>query len=319
MLYQKIPSTDLTVSRLCLGTTNYGGAQDERFCMDQMDRFTDEGGSFIDTANLYGTGPKGRSLSEKIIGRWFSERKNRHSVVLSGKGAHNCPENPAVKRVKPEWIEQDLSESLDHLRTDYIDLYFLHRDDERMPVEPLIDFLNEKIRQGKIRYIGCSNWSRARLEQANKYARASGQAGFISNQLMWSLARVNSDRLEDKTVVAMDAEYLAYHRRTGLHAMAYSALAKGFFMRLAAGGVLTDKMNTRYVNEENARLFAQICDFSARTGIPVTTVCLRYFEYAGFEATPVVSLSSHLQLRAALDAYGADCGALADFFAEIGA
>ncbi len=318
MLYQQIPSTALTVSRLCLGTTNYGGKHDERFCLNQLDRFADAGGSFIDTANLYGTGPQQRSLSEKIIGRWFCSRKNRHGIVLSSKGAHNSPSDPGLKRVSPEDIEHDLSESLNNLQTDYIDLYFLHRDDERVPVATLIDFLNEKIRQGKIRFIGCSNWSRTRLEQANEYARASGQAGFTSNQLMWSLARINSDKLEDKTLVAMDADYLAFHKRTGLHAMAYSALAKGLFMRLDAGVPLTEKAKLRYVSPENTRLFEKIRDVSAQTGIPITAVCLRYFEYQGFAATPVVSLSSDTQLREALDAYSFDARLLEPFFDELG-
>ena len=172
-------NTDLYVSPLSIGTVNYGTSIDTRDAKAQLDRFVELGGNFIDTAHVYGDwvpGPRGRS--EKVIGEWLKETGLRKDVVISTKGAHPDISDTSISRVNPEAIEKDLNESLERLNTDYIDLYFLHRDNPDVPVEELLDTLEEARIAGKIRYYGCSNWSISRISEAIEYARKQNISGF---------------------------------------------------------------------------------------------------------------------------------------------
>ncbi len=120
-----------------------------------LDRFLNSGGNCIDTAHIYGFGD-----SEKTLGRWFQKSGRRNDVILITKGCHpavdreNIFGSPWVPRLTPEAIRDDLSESLERLQTDTIDLYLLHRDDEAVPVGPLIEALNQEQARGRIRALG---------------------------------------------------------------------------------------------------------------------------------------------------------------------
>jgi aryl-alcohol dehydrogenase-like predicted oxidoreductase len=137
-----------------------------------------------------------------------------------------------VPRLSRDESRRGSGSSLQALQTDYIDLYYLHRDDERLPVEEILSYLNDFVQAGKIRYFGCSNWKPARIREALAVARARGWQGFVANQLMWSLAEANPDGLPDQTMVTMDAESYQMHRETGLAAVAYSSQASGYFDKL---------------------------------------------------------------------------------------
>src|SRR5580658_2584534 len=121
----QIPGTDLTVSSLCIGTGSYGTAISREDAFAMLDRFVELGGTFVDTANIYGNWVKDveRSISEKVIGAWMEERDCRHEIVVGTKGAHFDLATPTVSRVSPTEIVKDLDESLASLRTDRIDLY----------------------------------------------------------------------------------------------------------------------------------------------------------------------------------------------------
>jgi predicted oxidoreductase len=210
-------NTDLYVSPLSIGTVNYGSSIDSKDAKAQLDRFVELGGNFIDTAHVYGDwvpGPRGRS--EKVIGEWLKETGLRKDVVISTKGAHPDISDTSISRVNPEAIEKDLNESLERLNTDYTDLYFLHRDNPDVPVGEVLDALEEARIAGKIRYYGCSNWSISRISEASEYARKQNISGFVCNQLMWSLADVNYNGIEDKTLVLMDRDTYEHHKKTCL-------------------------------------------------------------------------------------------------------
>ena len=130
-----LTNTQISVSPLCIGTVSYGTSIDSKDAKSQLDRFVELGGNFIDTAHVYGDwvpGPRGKS--ERIIGEWLNETGLCHDIIISTKGAHHDISNPSISRVTPEDIEKDLDESLEFLNTDYIDLYFLHRDNPSVPV-----------------------------------------------------------------------------------------------------------------------------------------------------------------------------------------
>ena len=116
---------------------------------------------------------------------------------------------------------KDLLESLGHLRTDYIDLYWLHRDDPKRSIAEILETLNDLTDAGKIRYFGCSNWEVPRIREAMKYASDQGMRGFVANQMMWSLAIPNPTALE-KSTVTMSVEGIELHKETQLTAIPFT-------------------------------------------------------------------------------------------------
>jgi aryl-alcohol dehydrogenase-like predicted oxidoreductase len=291
-------NTDLYVSPLSIGTVNFGTSIDSGDAKAQLDKFVELGGNFIDTAHVYGDwvpGPRGRS--EKVIGEWLKETGLRKDVVISTKGAHPDISDTSISRVNPEAIEKDLNESLERLNTDYIDLYFLHRDNPDVPVEELLDTLEEARIAGKIRYYGCSNWALSRIIESGEYASKQNIPGFVCNQLMWSLADVNYNGIEDKTLVLMDEDTYEYHKKTGLNAMAYTAAAKGYFSKLQRGEPLSQKISSRYDIPSNKRIFDELEKTANRLNADIIQVELAFIMHQDFPSIPIVSFSNLDQLE----------------------
>ena len=257
MEYRKLNHTDLMVSPICLGTVNYDTAVlSKADSKRQLSQFIEMGGNFVDTAHIYGAWEPGcTSRSELAIGEWLQETGRRDELVLASKGAHPEWGRMDVPRVSPRHIEKDLDESLGYLGTDFIDLYFLHRDDPEVPVGAIIDCLDEACRQGKIRYYGCSNWKLPRIREAAAYAAAKGSAGFVVNQLMLSLADINFYNLPDKTFVLMDGETMDYQASTGMNAMAYMSIAKAYFTRRHQGEDLPEGVSSVYGSPSNDAIY----------------------------------------------------------------
>jgi len=142
MEYKKILYTDLIVSSVCLGGAPFGSSIDPDKSMRLMDLFVELGGNFIDTANVYGKWlPDGRSASEETLGKWMKTRKNRGRLVVTTKGAHPDLKTMSVQRLSKEEISADVDDSLKNLQTDYIDLYWLHRDDPNRCVGEILERL----------------------------------------------------------------------------------------------------------------------------------------------------------------------------------
>ncbi|HZJ58336.1 MAG TPA: aldo/keto reductase [Clostridia bacterium] len=296
-----LTNTDMHVSPLCIGTVNYGTSIDPKDAKTQLDAYVELGGNFIDTAHVYGDwvpGPRGRS--EKVIGQWLNETGLRENVIISTKGAHPDISDVNVSRVNPEAIEKDLNESLERLKTDYIDLYFLHRDNPNVPVVEVLDALEKARTAGKIRYYGCSNWSLSRIIEASNYAKEQNISGFVCNQLMWSLADVNYKGIEDKTLVLMDEDTYEYHKETGLNAMAYTAVAKGYFSKLQRGESVSEKISSRYDTPSNQQIFDEIVKTASRLNADIIQVELAFLMHQDFASIPIVSFSSLEQLEQAM-------------------
>jgi aryl-alcohol dehydrogenase-like predicted oxidoreductase len=225
-----IPGTDLCPSAICLGTVPFGSTLSEKYSFDLLDACLHLGGNFIDTANVYADWiADTKSASEKTIGKWLQTRRNRGKVIIATKGGHPKLYQMQVPRLTKKDIIHDLHESLHHLQTDYVDLYWLHRDDPSIPVENILMTLEEQVQSGKIRYYGCSNWTASRLKEARNASVYHNIKGFAANQPLWSLAVPNHDRLTDKTMVQMDDELKAFHSITGMAVIPYSSQANGFF------------------------------------------------------------------------------------------
>jgi aryl-alcohol dehydrogenase-like predicted oxidoreductase len=226
--YRRFAPLGRPVSRLVLGTIVV-----ER---DVLDAWVELGGNIVDTAHVYADGD-----SERALGAWFADRPEvRDELVVLTKGAH--PDGDR-RRVTPADIAVDLAESTERLGRG-VDLYLLHRDDPSLPVGPLVECLNEHRAAGRLRAFGVSNWTCARIDEANAYAAAHGLEGFCCNSPQLSLARQNEEHWPG--TMAADEDVRAWHERTQMPMFAWSAQARGFF-----AGHDSDSAVRVYDNEDN--------------------------------------------------------------------
>jgi aryl-alcohol dehydrogenase-like predicted oxidoreductase len=300
-----IPGTDLTVSSICLGTADIGSKIDPDTSFRLLDLFVDLGGSFIDTASVYADWRPGpRSCSEKTIGEWIQQSGKRDRVVLATKGAHPRLDAMEIPRMSREEILHDAEASLRNLRTDVIDLYWLHRDDPSRPVGDILDVLEELAQAGKIRRYGCSNWSAARIAEAEAYAAEHGMPGFCADQMRWSPAVVEWRHVEDKTTVAMDDALYEHHVSTRMAAVPYSSQAGGLFQKMATGQV--ERMPAgqwrMYGTSENRARYVRIRELAERLSASITGIVLGYMQSHPFLTMPIVGCQSAAQLEDSLGA-----------------
>jgi len=306
MRYVKLKKTDLSVSPICLGTVNYGTALSEADSKKQMSRFLDEGGNFIDTAQVYGAwGTAPEQFSEYVIGNWFEENKCRDKVVLATKGVHPKWEEMGKPRVNRKCIEEDLAASLRLLKTDYIDMYFLHRDDPNAPVAEIMECLDDMRKAGKIRHYGCSNWKLSRIKEAQAYCEENGLEGFVCNQLMWSLADINFYALPDKTFVLIDKETIDYCAKTDMNVMAYMSIAKGYFALRAAREKLPSGVADVYNNTSNDKIYEYAKSIVGEGRYSFMDLAFMYImAEADFPAIPIASFDDMKQLNECIDCIG---------------
>ena len=300
-----IPSTSLMPSAICLGTGSMGTGipRDEAFAM--LDRFVEAGGNFLDTALVYANWIPGEtSVSEKTLGRWMKARGNRASMIVGTKGAHPDLSAMHIPRMSAREIASDVNDSLSHLQTDTIDLYWLHRDEPARPVGEIVESLNEHIKAGKIRYAGCSNWRASRIRAANEYAAQHGLQGFVADQMMWSLAVADMAAIPDKTLVNMDDDQYCYHVETGMAAVSYSSQAGGLFQRLASGGVEAVKpgLRTMYPLGQNQARLGRAQELAHRHSLTLSQVVLGYMLSQPFPTIPIVGCRTMDQLLDSLSA-----------------
>ncbi|WOO35221.1 aldo/keto reductase [Anaerocolumna sp. AGMB13020] len=295
-----LKGSELQVSELCLGTAAYGGELPAEAARDQLDCFYEAGGNFIDTAHIYNDWiPGEKSRSEKVIGSWLKDRGLRNQMILATKGGHPDFASMDKGRLTPAELRKDMEESLACLRTEVIDLYILHRDDIIHPVGEILEYLEEQVKKGYIRYYGFSNWKKERLEAALEYGESHKLKGFVTNQLMWSMAKVNEEKVADKTLVTMDRDTYQFHREKNLSAMAYMSMAKGYFTKRILDKALSEEQELMYANDINDRRF-RILKEAGVSALEVTAYTLKFILAAPFSAVPIASFSSLSQLEEAV-------------------
>ena len=295
-----IHGTDLEVSRLCYGQVNLGVRPDETEGGRLLDLFADLGGNFIDTASVYSDWIPGQvRRSEHVLGAYFRARGNRDKFVVCSKGCHYDLATKA-NRVTPSIFLSDLDASLEALGTDRIDLYLFHRDDMRIPIEPLLEACETARQQGKIRYYGSSNWRVQRLTAADAIAAKRGFDGFRVDQLTCHPAVGLMNPFPDDTLAMWNRNYADYHRRTGMTVMGNTALAGGFFSDPGA-----ERFKCSIYDTGATRLLSdRINALSAQTGLTPAQICIRFqTDYPGIQMIPVFSASSEKNLREACGAF----------------
>lgn len=293
------------VSKIVLGTDHFGTTVSEEDAFRLMDIFQDAGGNCIDTARVYGSWiPGGDGASESTVGKWMKSRKNRNSVILSTKGGHPDLDNMSKGRLSKKEIESDLDESLKVLGTDYIDIYWLHRDDMSRPVDDIMETLHAFISKGKIRAIGCSNWKAGRIEEANRAAAVDGTDAFCASQIQWSLAATTPELLGDPTLVCMDGSEYAWYLDNSFPVFAYSSQAKGFFSKAAVMGAesLSGKASARFALPENFERLDRVTEYANRSGLTPTAVALAYITCNEVPAVAIVGCKKEEHLLDTLSA-----------------
>src|SRR5437016_9296241 len=187
MEYRRLGRTALRVSPICLGTMNFGPLTTEPDSHEIMDRALDLGINFFDTANRYG-GPKGPGLTEQILGTWFAQGGGRREkVVLATKVFGPMTEWPNDGGLSARHIRAACDESLRRLQTDHIDLYQMHHIDRAAPWDEVWQAMETLVQQGKVVYVGSSNFAGWHIAQANEAAKSRHFLGLVSEQSLYNL------------------------------------------------------------------------------------------------------------------------------------
>jgi aryl-alcohol dehydrogenase (NADP+) len=276
MQHRQLGRTGLSVTPLCLGTMTFGYQCDEKTSFAILDRAVEGGIDFIDTADVY---PLGGTLdtvgrTEEIIGRWMRDRGNRDRLILATKCAGQMGSGPNDQGLSRYHIVRACDESLRRLGTDVIDLYQVHAFDPRVPIEETLGALDDLVRAGKVRYIGCSNYPAWRL----------GQALAASARL--NIARYDSLQPRYNVLFReIETELLPLCRAEGVGVIVYNPLAGGFLSGKYRKGD-DPQEGTRFLLGTAARRYQQ-----------------RYWDDAQFDAVDM--------LRAVADGHGVSLGALA--------
>lgn len=286
------------LSKISLGTAPFGTGISKDRAFEIMDCYFKNGGNLLDTARIYSGG-----MSEKIVGEWIRARNCRESVLISTKGVH--PHGDWIPRVNRQALISDLDESLKALNTGYIDIYFLHRDDETVPVSEIMPTLHEFVLSGKVRFLGASNWRVKRIEEANQYAKENGLTPFSFSQIMWSAATINPEGIGDKTLVIMNEEEYKGYESLSIPVMAYTSQAQGFFSHLAEKGyeALPHYLKDRYGNPETLARAEKILALAKERSLSPTAVSLGYLLYDKVESLPIVGISSVKRMEEVLEVF----------------
>jgi aryl-alcohol dehydrogenase-like predicted oxidoreductase len=293
MQYGTLEGVGKPVSRLVLGTMIVSD-QDKERSFALLDAAFEMGGNTFDTAHGYGGGH-----SERGIGQWMAARGNREQTVIVTKGCHH---NADRKRVTPFDLSADLYDSLARLQTDYVDIYLLHRDDPSLPVGPIVEALNEHWGAGRIRVFGGSNWTHARIQEANEYAAAHGLQPFTASSPNFGLAEQVRDPWGPGCVTLsgpQNGEARDWYQAHRMPVFAYSSLARGFF----SGRITPDNFEqnksmldraclTAYCHDVNFERLARVMVLAQDKGVSVPQMALAYILQSPLDVYPLVGAAN---------------------------
>ncbi|MGY1671995.1 aldo/keto reductase [Geodermatophilus sp. SYSU D00710] len=274
----QLPGTDLVVSDLCLGGNVFGWTADAATSQAVLDRFVDAVPStqrpFVDTAEMYGDG-----RSEQILGGWMAERGLRDRLVVATKAS---PQQKAHPLAAGE-IRAAAERSLRNLRTDRIDLYYAHYDDETTPLEETLTAFDELVRSGKVLHVAASNYSPARLTEALETSERLGTTRYVALQPLYNLLErpAYEDGLRD---------VVAAH---GLGCLPYFGLARGFLTGKYRAGERVDSPRAErasaYLGERGDRVLAALAEVASAHGVSQAAVALRWLADQPTVTAPIAS------------------------------
>jgi aryl-alcohol dehydrogenase-like predicted oxidoreductase len=286
-----IGTSDLSVSALCLGGNTFGWTSDRDTSFAVLDAYTEAGGDFVDTADVYSAFAPGNvgGESETVLGEWFATSSRRDAVVLATKvGQH-----PEFRGLGADNIARAADASLERLQTDHIDLYYAHRDDPDTALEETAAAFDALVQAGKVRHIGLSNYSAERIRQWMDIADDNGFARPVALQPHYNLVRRHEFESE-LAPVATEFE---------LGVMPYFALASGF---------LSGKYRTRddfddsarsgfasvYLNDESVHVLEVADEIAKAHDVAMPTVAIAWLSAKPTVVAPIASARVPEQLKA---------------------
>ena len=293
MKYVHLGRSGVRVSRLCLGTMNFGPEAPEHDSFRIIDRAIDHGVNFFDTANVYGW-KLGEGVTEQIVGRWLTQGKGRREkVVLATKVYGKMGEGPNEARLSALHIRHACEESLRRLKTDHIDLYQMHHVDRNTPWEEIWQALEQLYREGKILYVGSSNFAGWHIAQAQELAKNRYFMGLVSEQSLYNLV----ERMVELEVIPACQAY-------GIGLIPWSPLARG----LLAGALQPAATGRRAADElkkdvethrEKLERYEQLC---RRLGEDPARVALAWLLHQEAVTAPIIGPRTMEQLDGSLQA-----------------
>jgi aryl-alcohol dehydrogenase-like predicted oxidoreductase len=288
---RKLGSAGPEVPAVCLGGNVYGWTLPEAETFRQLDAALDAGLNFVDTADVYSRwvpGHKGGE-SETIIGKWFAKSGKRKDVILATKVGMDLGEGK--NGLKAAYIRQSVEDSLQRLQTDYIDIYQAHKDDAETSLEETLGAFDDLVKQGKVLYIGASNYSGARLTEALETSRKHGFASYISLQPHYNLVERQDYELDLLPVV----------KKHQMGVIPYFSLAAGFLTGKYRSKGDTEKaargaMVQKYLNDWGFAVVAALDEVAHDHGSTPGRVALAWLLAQPGITSPIASATNEKQL-----------------------
>jgi aryl-alcohol dehydrogenase-like predicted oxidoreductase len=281
--------TDLKVHALCLGGNVFGFSADVANSEAVLDYYFDNGGNFVDTADMYSQWAPGHvgGESETIIGNWMKRRENRAKMVIATKVA-KLDTRPGLK---PANIKAACDDSLRRLQTDYIDLYYAHQDDLDTPIVETLGAFSELIDAGKVRYIAASNFTPSRLQESLDIAKQLGLHSYIASQDQYNLM----DREFEKTL-------LPTLKANGLAQIPFYGLARGFLTGKYRPGVTVESVRATgvansYANDRGWKMLEKLDQIAKEKNCSVAAVSLAWLRAQPTVAAPIASATKLEQIE----------------------
>jgi len=284
-----LANTDLTVYPLCLGGNVFGYSADKQNSEAVLSFYADNGGNFIDTADMYSQWAPGHigGESETIIGDWMAKRGNRQKMIIATK-VSKLDTRPGLKATN---IKAACDESLKRLKSDYIDLYYAHQDDLDTPIEESLGAFDELIKAGKVRYIAASNFTPERLQESLNISKANGLSSYIASQDQYNLL----DREYEKGLMPTI-------EKNNLSQIPFYGLARGFLTGKYRPGVSVESVRasgvaSNYANERGWNLLSKLDQIAKDKKTTVAAISLAWLRAQPTVATPIASATKLEQIK----------------------
>ncbi len=290
-----LSGTGIEVSALCMGSTNYGSKLGPEESAALLDAYTEAGGRFLDTANNYSAWAPGCSggEAETVIGRWMKERNNRSEMFVATKVGF--PYEGVERGLSARRIEEECEKSLRRLGIDTIDLYYAHRDDRDTPLDETLEAFDNLVQQGKVRFIGASNYLAWRLAHADAVSKEGAISSFCCIQQRYSYLRPKPGASFEPQIAAND-DLLDYCSDRGMTLLAYSPLLHGAYTREDR------KLPEQYQGQDSTARLAVLQEVAKELGVTPNQAVFAWMLHSDPPVLPILGVSTQEQLQENLQA-----------------
>jgi aryl-alcohol dehydrogenase-like predicted oxidoreductase len=303
-----LPKTDLSVYPLCLGGNVFGFSADVKNSEIVLDYFFEQGGNFVDTADMYSQWAPGHvgGESETIIGNWMKRRGNRKEMIIATK-VSKLDTRPGLKSAN---IIAACEDSLRRLQTDYIDLYYAHQDDPDTPIEETLSTFDSLIKSGKVRYIAASNFTAVRLQESLDISKKLGLASYVACQDQYNLMDRDYEKTLRDTV-----------EKNGLSEIPFYGLARGFLSGKYRPGVTVESVRATgvansYANKRGWALLEKLDQIAKERSTSISSIALAWLRAQPTVSTPIASATKLEQIKELMPIVELDSSTIESLFLE---